>query len=304
MALLMDPSLLHCPDFTQDIYIQARGNLINDQVDDAMAAAKLADMWNTINTAEQARYQSQLRQEAEDDEERQRDLEEVRVLRTLEEAREKEEQTKEERKKNKAKYIPVPQRGIPTQPPVLPSAVATRKLEKGDFVSLWYFTNKGIEDASRSFNLVDDEAMVISKKSDGSTSLIPASAVKEEKGLVEDQDLTWEDFSIAAPRMIDAMAKAEWPQDRILMMTAFWSGIQLHPLRSSSDPLGKRTLLLYQAEQRKLWHQAMRTPGHGYSLASINEEILRATKERLFCTDRDLKERDLVRNDIFTRLRL
>ena len=136
--------------------------------------------------------------------------------------------------------------------------------------------------------------MVLSKKPDGSTSLIPALAVKEEKGIVEDQDLTWEDFSIAAPRMIDAMAKAEWLQDRIVMMTDFWSGIQVHPLRSSSDPLGKRALLLYQAEQRKLWHQAMRTPGHGYSLATINEEILRTTKERLFCSDRDTKERDLV----------
>jgi hypothetical protein len=154
---------------------------------------------------------------------------------------------------------------------------------------LWYFTNKGIEDASRSFN---DETMVIVKKSDGTVLLMPTSSVMEEKGLIEDQDLTWEDFSIAVSRMTDAIGKVEWPQDRILMMTAFWSGIQSHSLRSSSDPLGKRTLLLYQAEQRKLWHYAMQFPGHGYSLANINEELLRQTKDRLFWIDQDLKEKE------------
>jgi hypothetical protein len=292
MPLLIDPSSLRCPDFTQDIYMLARANLRNEQVDDAMAAATLAIMWTTINATDQAQYQLQVQEETVQIEACQQEADGALALRAIEEAKEKEEQKKDERRRNKAKYLPVPQRGIPTQSPVIPSAVATRKLDRGDYVPLWYFTNKGIEDASRSFSLVDDDVMVITKKADGTTSLIPASSAKEEKGLIEDQDLSWEEFTIASARMIDAMDKAEWPQDRISMMTAFWGGIQIHPFRSSSSALDRNTLLLYQAEQRKLWHQAIRTPGHGYSLAGINEQLLRETKERLYWIDRERKEKD------------
>ena len=119
MSILIDPSSIQCLDFTQDFYTAARANLINDCTTDAMAATQLADMWNTINTAEQARYQIQFRQEEEDNEQRLRVLQEARDLQDREDAKEKQEQANEERKKNKAKYMPVPQRGIPTQLPVL-----------------------------------------------------------------------------------------------------------------------------------------------------------------------------------------
>jgi hypothetical protein len=292
MPLLIDPSSLRCPDFTQDIYMLARANLRNEQVDDAMAAATLAIMWTTINATEQAQYQLQVQEETARIEACQQEADGALALRAIEEAKEKEEQKKDERRRNKAKYLPVPQRGIPTQSPVIPSAVATHKLDRGDYVPLWYFTNKGIEDASRSFSLVDDDVMVIMKKADGTTSLIPASSANEEKGLIKDQDLSWEEFTIASAHMIDAMDKAEWPQDQISMMTAFWGGIQIHPFRSSSSALNRNMLLLYQAEQRKLWHQATRTPGHGYSLAGINEQLLRETKERLYWIDREWKDKD------------
>ena len=39
--------------------------------------------------------------------------------------KEKEEQWKEERKKNKAKFVPIPPRGVPTTPPMIVSAIAT-----------------------------------------------------------------------------------------------------------------------------------------------------------------------------------
>jgi hypothetical protein len=36
----------------------------------------------------------------------------------------------------------------------------------------------------------------------------------------------------------------------------------------------------------------MQFPGHEYSLANINEELLRQTKDRLFWIDQDLKEKE------------
>ena len=70
-------------------------------------------------------------------------------------------------------------------------------------------------------------------------------------------------------------------------MTDFWTNINTHPFRSLRDPLDRNTLLLYQAEQRKLWHQAINSPGHGYDLSQINEELMRQTKDRLYWIERE-----------------
>jgi hypothetical protein len=275
MPILIDPILLRCPDVTQDICIPARDNLKHEQVDGALAADRPSNNYSHDRKQMITKRTSEMQRKPE----------------SYERWRRRERKSggrKKGRKEEEQIQIFACSTPRHTQP-AIPSAVAIRKLEKGHFVPLWYFTNKGIEAASRSFN---DEAMVMVKKSDGTTLLVPTSSAMEEKGLIEDQDLTWEDFSIAVSRMTDAIGKAEWPQARILMMTAFWNGIQLHSSRSSSDPLGKRTLLLYQAEQRKLWHYAMQFPGHGYSLANNNEELLRQTKDRLFWIDQDLKEKE------------
>ena len=62
------------------------------------------------------------------------------------------------------------------------------------------------------------------------------------------------------------------------------------PYRLSRDPLDQSALLLYQAEQRKLWHQAINSPGYGYNLSLINEDLLHQTKERLYWMEREWKD--------------
>ena len=100
--------------------------------------------------------------------------------------------------------------------------------------------------------------------------------------MVKDGKLSWDEFCIAAPHMIPAMSWAEWPLDHIAIMTDFWSNLNMHPYRSSRELLDRDTLLLYQAEQRKLWHQATNSPSHGYDLSHINKELLCQTKDRLY----------------------
>ena len=68
-------------------------------------------------------------------------------------------------------------------------------------------------------------------------------------------------------------------------MADFWTNLQEHPFHSSSMPFKQKTLLIYQAEQRRLWHIAITNPHSGYNLASINEVLLRDTKEWLFWED-------------------
>jgi hypothetical protein len=80
------------------------------------------------------------------------------------------------------------------------------------------------------------------------------------------------------------------------MMAEFWANIQSHKYCASRDPVDCAALLLYQAEQRKLWHLAINSPGYGYNISQINEEVLRETKDRLYWSEqaRKNKERDIV----------
>ena len=291
--LLIDPNTTQCPDYSLDIYHTVRVPFVTPESDHHQAAIILTTVWGAQNTVEKQQWQDQLDQDAAEADERRLEREEIERVRQEELDKEKEEQRKDERKRNKSKFVPIPARGVPTTPPIIVSALATRRMDKGDYVPLWYFTNSGLDDAAKAFSILEEDALSLVKRDDGLTSLVPALSSKESRSVVEDCKLSWDDFCIAAPRMILAMSRSEWPPDRITMMTEFWTNINTHPFRSSRDPLDRSTLLLYQAEQRKLWHQAINSPGHGYDLSQINEELLRQTKDRLYWSEREQRDNAL-----------
>ena len=154
---------------------------------------------------------------------------------------------------------------------------AVRKMDKGLYVELWYYTNAGLDEAVCNSSTVDDKAMVILRLPNGGTSWVPAAAAKTASGVTDDRNILWEDFCQAAPRMIVAMEEADWPHDRVDMMAKFWGNLQVHQLRSTRDPLDQKTLIVYQAEQRRLWHIAVSSPQGAYNLSCINEDIMRKT---------------------------
>ena len=85
--------------------------------------------------------------------------------------------------------------------------------------------------------------------------------------------------------MIEAMGRANWPHDHIQIMENFWTNLQQHPFCSSGAPFEQKLLLVYQAEQKRLWHIAIINPHTRYNLSIINEVLLRDTKEWLFWED-------------------
>ena len=89
--------------------------------------------------------------------------------------------------------------------------------------------------------------------------------------VIDDKDILWEDFCKAVPRMLLAMEEADWPVERIIMLASFWANLQVHELRSSRDPVDQKTLLLYQAQQRRLWHLAIPSPRGAYNISVIDE---------------------------------
>ncbi|KAG6899577.1 hypothetical protein C0993_009017 [Termitomyces sp. T159_Od127] len=128
----------------------------------------------------------------------------------------------------------------------IPSRYVTSKLQKGQHVELWYFTNAGLKHAKLNKATVDDDAMVAVAGKDGALDWILVAAVKNSKLVVADRTLTWEDFTMAVHRL------------------------QAHPYRSSLDPLDTKALLMYQDKQRRAWHQAIGSPTGAWDISTMS----------------------------------
>ena len=281
-----DPALSECPDFASPTYAEARAPLVNLEVNEAQAIQLLRVVWLAGNEADKLRWQVQCEEDEALRLEQARVHSEAETLKAQAEIDEAETFRKEEIKKNKSKYIPIPDRDVPSVARVVASNYASRKMDKGLYVELWYYTNAGLDEAFRNSNTVDDEAMIMVRLPNGSTSWVPAASARTASGVIDDKNILWEDFCQAAPRMIVAMEEADWPQERVGMMAKFWGNLQIHELRSSRDPLDQRTLIVYQAEQRRLWHLAIASPQGAYNVSRINEEIMRKTRETVYWDER------------------
>ncbi|KAF8799181.1 hypothetical protein BYT27DRAFT_7044024, partial [Phlegmacium glaucopus] len=216
------PALSECPDFASPVYAAARNPFINPNTNEEQAIQFLKDIWQAGNEADKLSWQQQVDDDAIALTEQQRLQSEADVLRVQARIDEEENLRNEEIKKNKMKYTPIPDR------------------------DLWYYTNAGLDEAFRNTNTTDDEAMVMLRRPNGSTSWVPAASTKTASGVIDDKDIPWEDFCQAAPRMIVAMEEADWPRDRVTMLAKFWGNLQVHELRSSRDPLDQKTLIVYQ----------------------------------------------------------
>ncbi|KDQ62029.1 hypothetical protein JAAARDRAFT_54071 [Jaapia argillacea MUCL 33604] len=234
------------------------------------------------NKAKNVLWQAQEDEDAREADEQEQLLKEAEERQAADLEFEKETARKDEIKKNKAKYIPIPDREVPDEAPVIASQFAMKRLEKGAYVGMWYFTNAGVDDALQHSTAADDDAMVLQTNSEGRDHWVPAASTRVAQSFIEDKDLPWEDFCQAVPRMVMAMEDAGWLESRVEMFAQFWGSLQVHPHRSSRDRLDQKTLLVYQGEQRKLWHQAMNSPRGGYNISKINEVVMRKTREAVY----------------------
>lgn len=273
-----DPNHAVMPDFASAEHEEARLRLTDLGLTDEQVVLSLQSMWAITNDSAKRRWADRLEQEAAN--RRRAEEEEELRLRLLKD--EQDAARSEERKKNKSKYAPVRDTDVPSDPVILPSQYATRKLKAGEFCELFYFTNKGLDDAFKSPSSTDSEALIMLPAANGLHSWIPATALKDPKTVVtKDENLSWEDFNQAAPRMVSAMKLQDWPEDRVDMHIHFWSALQSHRWRHSQDPLKQRALLLYQAQQRRRWHLSAGT-SNSWSLKNVNDYLLLEAREDLF----------------------
>ncbi|KAG1872650.1 hypothetical protein C8R48DRAFT_670146 [Suillus tomentosus] len=218
--LTSDPHVEVCPDFTLDFYRTSRAPLVALNNTDAEAAALLQTVWVTTNAARRTQWQDQVAAD---------NVLAVENQRLLNEETDRELQAQcladatideEEKKKNRLKHIPIPKRPHPSHANenILVSDFALRKLEKGHYVEIYYWTNKGIADAHLVYHATNDEGMVPNKTADGATMWIPASATRPSTTVVPDCNLEALDFAQAIPRLVTSLTERGWGHDRVHML--------------------------------------------------------------------------------------
>ncbi|KZP14708.1 hypothetical protein FIBSPDRAFT_751416 [Athelia psychrophila] len=283
--MLTDPNNELCPDYTLAEHAPIRALLATGNTTDDQAADLLKALWTAKNDKDKAAWQTQLTTDAAAWHARQQQHKAKSAAREATALMEREVLAKEERKRNRDKYIPIPlDRAVPMQPHNVLSTYATRKLDKGHYLELWFVTNDGLESAHHGNLCHDQDTMTVTQKEDGSVSWEPTAQAP--RGVIDDEDLPWEDFCTVCPLFIKATEDAHWPSERINMMSGLFYAVQTHPWRRSRDLLERRALLVYTDEQRRLWHAAIDSAAGGYNISIFNEAILRATHDRIYREDR------------------
>lgn len=279
-----DPNFNICPDCASDTFVNTRAQLINNNITEEQAIQLLRNIWEANNDTDKILWQQQVENNREQcahcqhlEEEEQEWLDQAQVA-------EEDATCKEERKKNKHKYVPILATGIPDDTAITPCSYVLWKLDKGEYVELWYFTNDSLK------KIVDDDAMILSTLADGSTAWVSSASTHNACAVMSDEDFPFEEFYQACPRFLTAIEEADWPEDRVRMMALFWRNIQVHKLHSLQDPIAQKTLLVYQAEQHKCWHVALKSSVGPYDLSLMNKKVLEATREKVYWAERNKRD--------------
>ncbi|KAG6372092.1 hypothetical protein JVT61DRAFT_8805 [Boletus reticuloceps] len=119
----------------------------------------------------------------------------------------------------------------------------------------------------------DDSSLSLITSDDGTPSFVPSTANRGKLSPIPDEDLTFEQFGLAAIRMISAMRECSWDPAHINMFISFWRNIETHPWRGSRIQRQQQALLKYQSAQRLNWHKVIGST-NAFSLAQINEATL------------------------------
>ncbi|KAF9220547.1 hypothetical protein BS17DRAFT_649490, partial [Gyrodon lividus] len=115
------------------------------------------------------------------------------------------------------------------------SPLALRKLKKGDYAELYYWTNKGIAEAEASSCSIDEDAFALTQDENGHHMFIPIAASKAKETVIPDKDHTWAELNEAAPRLLQVMKESDWDEEWIQSHLQFWLAISAHEYRHEPD---------------------------------------------------------------------
>ncbi|KAF8950344.1 hypothetical protein BDZ97DRAFT_1896381 [Flammula alnicola] len=167
--------------------------------------------------------------------------------------------------------LPLPSTAIPR-----PSNFAINKLRELEYVELYYFTPEGLAEAITYDHSATHDALTFAQI-DGTIVLCPSSTSNPSPNAVPDDVLTWRQMTIAKTTLLRCMANTGWANNYIAALNKFYTCLEAHQTRF--EPEGEASLLQYQAEVRREWHDALdpSRPGLAFDISQINEDRITTT---------------------------
>ncbi|KIK75013.1 hypothetical protein PAXRUDRAFT_174082, partial [Paxillus rubicundulus Ve08.2h10] len=149
-----------------------------------------------------------------------------------------------------------------------PSQFAIQKLKSFEYVELWYFTPEGCHITSdknksmaRGSYTFTEEGQYLSLKSSASHKPSPKAVL--------DQHLSWHQFNLGKNNYLLHPAKLKWPEEPQVSLALFFMTIISHEYRTS--PNGERTLLEYQSQVHRDWHDCLLIETEAFNIGLFND---------------------------------
>lgn len=168
--------------------------------------------------------------------------------------------------------------GISSRIPKQPSVYATAKLEKGQYVEIWYFSPKGCADTlSSQLTSTPDHIGLSDVK--GVLILRSAVSTPPSKKVIPDKDLSWDEMTKGGMVLVNEMTRAGWNEKHVKLHARLFVTLQSHYLRWEDK--GEAILLTYLARVRREWH-ALSKLEQTFDISVINDVLLEQISSELF----------------------
>ncbi|KAE9395166.1 hypothetical protein BT96DRAFT_1044961 [Gymnopus androsaceus JB14] len=206
--------------------------------------------------------------------------EEEICLRTAEETQKQleKEAEKEKAEEEKKCFRPPPmdqKASVPTNPQASPLPFALEKMQKYDYVELWYFGMEGCEEArlnsfvdsttGYSFSAIGEDAATV--------ALRPLSTLTKLSKAIPDDLLSFTQLSIAKTLYVQTMTELGWPADYCRAWAHFYTILENHRF-GCYEPHGEQVLVKYHAQVKRDWHRLILAKKAVFNVAIINEELI------------------------------
>jgi hypothetical protein len=157
---------------------------------------------------------------------------------------------------------------------IKPARNILKRLEKKEFVELWYFTADGCRETSGADLLSSDDYNLVGTGNGRIVIRSEASAATSTKA-VKDEDLSWEQLTEAKTRMVGCMKACGWSQHEVTQLVMFFLSLDVHPIRSQS--YGLQTIMRYQDRVRRDWTSRLKTDA--YSISEVNDNLMKEFRD-------------------------
>ncbi|KAF8897791.1 hypothetical protein BD779DRAFT_1432758 [Infundibulicybe gibba] len=183
------------------------------------------------------------------------------------------EQERLEAEKKKHKFIAFENKPLTRKIARRPSPWALSRLEKGQYVPLWYFTPEGCKDAQATMLSAHEESLDMSQV-DGKMTLKPTAGARASRNAIDDSALSWEQMCSAKNAFLVQIQATGWPEIYISSLASFFLDIECHELRD--EEFGKPILLNYQARMRREWHDTLDRNKDTFDIGMWSSSVMEA----------------------------